>query len=102
MFTVGVGKSPIQAIPNNNPNTISSDLSSSAHITTITGMPFITYHHFNDYMIRFETPDFRNGPDFFTINLLFTKCGSPCYTEPEPISITIINTPPVIDNPKDS
>ena len=53
-------------------------------------------------MIRFETPDFRNGPDFFTIYLLFTKCGSPCYTEPEPISITIINTIPVIDNPKAS
>ena len=50
-----------------------------------------------DYFIRFETPDFRNPPEVFTVKLQFYKCvPSQCYTEEEPLQITIINTPPVI------
>jgi hypothetical protein len=50
-----------------------------------------------DYLIRFETPDFRNPPEVFTVYLHFVKCPPSCYHEDEPLQITIINTPPVLD-----
>jgi len=56
-------------------------------------LPFIQYHVGGDYFIRFETPDFRNKPEMFTVYLDFEKI----YHEHEPLYITIINTPPVLD-----
>ena len=63
VFTVGQYKAPVYAHPNNNPNSIGSILSSSDHVSTISGLPFIQYHVGGDYTIRFETPDFRNPPE---------------------------------------
>jgi hypothetical protein len=50
-----------------------------------------------DYCIRFETPDFTNPPEVFVVYLNFEKCNPTCYTENEPLQITIINSPPVLD-----
>jgi hypothetical protein len=50
-----------------------------------------------DYNIRFETLDFRNPPQVFIVHLHFVKCPPGCYSEDEPVQITIINTPPVLD-----
>ena len=96
VFTVGQYKGPVYAPPNNNPNSIDAILSNSSHITTFTGLPFIQYNVGGDYFIRFDTPDFRNPPESFTVYLHFGKCCS-WYFEDEPLQITIINTPPVLD-----
>ena len=93
VVTVGQYKAPVYAKPNDNPNSVGSILSSSNHITTFTGLPFIQYNVGGDYFIRFETPDFTNPAEVFTVYLLFEKG----YYEEEPIQITIINTPPVLD-----
>ena len=81
-------------MPHNNPHTIGSYLSSSNHISTFSGLPFMKYNVGGDYYIRFETPDFTNPPEVFTVTLHFEKDS---YYEDEPVQITIINTPPVLD-----
>jgi len=96
VFTVGQYKAPVYAKPNNNPISVGSILSNSNHITTFAGLPFIQYNVGGDYFIRFETPDFRNPPESFTVFLHFEKCCN-WYEENEPLQITIINTPPVLD-----
>ena len=55
------------------------------------------YNVDGNYTISFEIPDFTNPAEVFTVSLIFYKCGSQCYTEYEPLHITIINTPPVLD-----
>ena len=54
------------------------------------------YNVGGDYFIRFETPDFTNLPQVFTVYLHYEKC-CPWYEENEPLQITIVNTPPVLD-----
>jgi hypothetical protein len=95
VFTVGQYKAPAFAQPRNSPNYIGSILSNSAHITTFTGLPFIQYNIGGDYLIRFETLDFRNPPQVFTVQLHFEKC-CPWYYEDEPLKIIIINSPPFL------
>jgi hypothetical protein len=51
------------------------------------------YNVGGDYLIRFETPDFTNPAEVFGVHLHFEKG----YYEDEPLQITIINSPPVLD-----
>ena len=94
VFTVGEYKAPAFAQPHNSPDYIGSILSNSAHITTFSGVPFIQYNVGGDYYIRFEIPDFKNPPEEFYVYLHFQKGSG---FENEPVKITIINTPPVLD-----
>ena len=105
VLTVGVPHPDVIANPNNSPNTIYHDPLTCFSVSPLGGLgTFVDYGMFGtpNHQIKFQPPSFTTPAQVCTMILKYYKCTSSCYTEDEPVYVTIINSPPTIEDPKNS
>jgi hypothetical protein len=103
-FTVGQPHPNVYAHPNNYSDFALADHNDCSSINTLGGIgSFINYDKSSPtYYLSFQSPSFTTPAGTCTLLLKFHKCTSSCYWEHEPVSFTIINQPPIIQDPKNN